>query len=190
MALHKSGENYLKTIYLLHEKYGEVRECDIAENMGYSKPSVCHMVKVLSEQGYIFIKDNDVRLSPLGMETAKKVHFKFLVVRCFLITILGVDEVTANQDACEIEHAVNSVLSSMDASATLNEYRIVYAGDCLDVALTIAVSRRQQKNEREIRQAIEKAVSSVNTNYRVTTRFVIASMPKNKFSKGEKTHEQ
>lgn len=108
MALHKSGENYLKTIYLLHEKYGEVRECDIAENMGYSKPSVCHMVKVLSEQGYIFIKDNDVRLSPLGMETAKKVHFKFLVVRCFLITILGVDEVTANQDACEIEHIISN----------------------------------------------------------------------------------
>ena len=108
MALHKSGENYLKTIYLLHEKYGEVRECDIAENMGYSKPSVCHMVKVLSEQGYIFIKDNDVRLSPFGMETAKKVYFKFLVIRCFLITILGVDEVTANQDACEIEHIISS----------------------------------------------------------------------------------
>lgn len=116
MALHKSGENYLKTIYLLHEKYGEVRECDIAENMGYSKPSVCHMVKVLSEQGYIFIKDNDVRLSPLGMETAKKVHFKFLVVRCFLMTILGVDEVTANQDACEIEHIIsNESLSALNS---------------------------------------------------------------------------
>lgn len=107
MAIHKSGENYLKTIYLLHQKYGEVRECDIAKIMGYSKPSVCHMVKVLSAQGYIIIKNNDVRLSPLGIETAKKVHFKFLVIRCFLMTILGVDEATANQDACEIEHIIS-----------------------------------------------------------------------------------
>lgn len=107
MALHKSGENYLKTIYSLHQRYGEVRECDIAEIMGYSKASVCHMVKVLSEQGYIIVENNDVQLSPLGIETARKVHYKFLVIRCFLTTILGVNEITANQDACEIEHIIS-----------------------------------------------------------------------------------
>lgn len=107
MALHKSGENYLKTIYSLHQRYREVRERDIAEIMGYSKASVCHMVKVLSEQGYIVVENNDVRLSPLGIETARKVQYRFVVIRCFLTTILGVDERTADRDACEIEHVIS-----------------------------------------------------------------------------------
>lgn len=127
-----------------------------------------------------------LQLDRIAHEITYRLYSELKCDTTIQIDILDISEETAST----ITTIVNSVLSSLDAPAVLNNYRIVSAGDYLDVALTIAVSRRQQKNEREIRQAIEKAVSSANTSYRVTTRFVIASMPKNKFSKGEKTHEQ
>ena len=46
MHLQESGEMYLETIYVLSRK-GAVRSLDIAEHMGYSKPSVSRAVGLL-----------------------------------------------------------------------------------------------------------------------------------------------
>lgn len=107
MGLHKSGEDYLKVIYLLHQKKGEVRECDIAEVMGYSKASVCNMVKVLTGQGYITHFQNDVQLTELGLQTAQAIYEKYLVAREYMISVLQIQTTTAERDACHLEHILS-----------------------------------------------------------------------------------
>ena len=40
MAMLESGEMYLETIYVLSQKSKNVRAIDVADEMGFSKPSV------------------------------------------------------------------------------------------------------------------------------------------------------
>ena len=58
MKLHSSGEDYLKAIYILQKEKGTVRSIDVAEQMGVSKPSVSHAVKLLRKGGYILMDDD------------------------------------------------------------------------------------------------------------------------------------
>ena len=53
MALHESAEMYLETIYELSQKQPYVRSIDVAETMGYSKPSVSRAVGLLKQGGYL-----------------------------------------------------------------------------------------------------------------------------------------
>lgn len=57
MHLQESGEMYLETIYILSKK-GVVRSLDVAEYMGFSKPSVSRAVGLLKQGGYL-IMDKD-----------------------------------------------------------------------------------------------------------------------------------
>ena len=102
-----SREDYLKSIYLLHQKNGEVRECEIAEYMGYSKASVCNMVKNLEKQGYVTVQCNDVRLTDCGRRCATEVYRKYLTVTLILMTVLGIDEDRAREEACRMEHVIS-----------------------------------------------------------------------------------
>ena len=107
MGLHKSGEDYLKVIYLLRQKKGEVRERDVAEVMGYSKASVCNMVKTLTGQGYITHFQNDIQLTELGLRTAQAIYAKYLITNEFMISVLQIQTATAEKDACHLEHILS-----------------------------------------------------------------------------------
>ena len=107
MGLHKSGEDYLKVIYLLRQKKGEVRERDVAEVMGYSKASVCNMVKTLTRQGYITHFQNDIQLTELGLRTAQAIYEKYLIAKEFMISVLQIQAATAEKDACHLEHILS-----------------------------------------------------------------------------------
>ena len=107
MFLHESAEMYLETIYLLSEKTGAVRSIDIAEKMGYSKPSVSRAVSLLKKGGYLTMaRDGYLTLTEDGQKTAKKIFERHNVLSQFLETI-GVDKETAVKDACKIEHVVS-----------------------------------------------------------------------------------
>ena len=58
MAMQESGEMYLETIHILYKKTGHVRSTDIAEYMGYSKPSVSRAVGLLKTNGFIEVDKN------------------------------------------------------------------------------------------------------------------------------------
>ena len=47
MRLQESGEMYLETILILSQKLEHVRSLDVAEHMGFSKPSVSRAVGLL-----------------------------------------------------------------------------------------------------------------------------------------------
>ena len=107
MALHESAEMYLETIYILTRSSVNVRSVDVAEHMGYSKPSVSRAVHLLREQGYILIDgDGLISLTQTGKEVAEKIFERHTVISGMLIR-LGVDPVTAAEDACKIEHAIS-----------------------------------------------------------------------------------
>lgn len=107
MKLRYSGENYLKAILLLHQTQEKVREIDIANRLNFTKPSVSRMIKNLAEQGYVTVKENDVRLTEAGLEAANEVHDRFLTIRDFLTQCLGIAPETAERDAGAMEHVIS-----------------------------------------------------------------------------------
>ena len=107
MALQESGEMYLETVYILSQKRPFVRSIDVAEYMGFSKPSVSRGVGILKRDGYLNVdKDGYLTLTEAGLDRARKIYERHTVIRDMLIR-LGVHEETASQDACRIEHIIS-----------------------------------------------------------------------------------
>ncbi len=107
LQLKESGEMYLETIYVLSQKKNFVRAIDICEEMGYSKPSVSRAMGLLRDGGYINVaKDGGITLTDLGLEVADRTYERHKVLSKFFISI-GVDEKTAVNDACKIEHVIS-----------------------------------------------------------------------------------
>jgi len=103
MSLQESGEMYLESILVLSKK-GPVRSIDIVDYMSYSKPSVSRAVGILKNDGYITVdKSGYIELTDVGKEIALKIYQRHELVTGFLV-MLGVDEETAAEDACKIEH--------------------------------------------------------------------------------------
>ena len=107
MRLQESGEMYLETIYMLSKQMNIVRSIDVVEHMGYSKPSVSRAVNLLKQGGYLTVEDNgNLLLTDTGREIGEKIFARHKVLTRML-TMLGVDEKTAAEDACKMEHAIS-----------------------------------------------------------------------------------
>ena len=107
MALHESAEMYLETIYLLSQQLQSVRSIDVAEHMGYSKPSISRAIGLLKQGGYVTVdEDGFLLLTDTGLEVAQSVFERHTIVSKFLIR-LGVEESVAVEDACKIEHVIS-----------------------------------------------------------------------------------
>ena len=107
MILHESAEMYLETIYLLSLKSNTVKSIDVAESMGYSKPSVSRAVSLLKQGGYLKVGDDgSLCLTKKGFNAAKGVFERHKILTEFL-TSIGVDGDTADSDACKIEHVIS-----------------------------------------------------------------------------------
>lgn len=108
MKIQESGENYLETILILKGRNGYVRSIDIANELGFSKPSVSRAVGVLKEAGYITIeKTGSIKLTPLGMERATEIYEKHVFLTNFFEDIFGVSHDVSEEDACRIEHIIS-----------------------------------------------------------------------------------
>ncbi len=107
MRLKESGEMYLESIYVLKRRNGRVRSLDVAEHMGFSKPSVSRAVAHLKAASYITVdKTGDITLTDEGRAIAEKIFERHTVISELLVRI-GVSEATAAADACRIEHAIS-----------------------------------------------------------------------------------
>lgn len=107
MHLQESGEMYLETVYILHQKRDSVRSIDICEYMGYSKPSVSRAIGLLKNGGYINVDAKGyITLTAEGNAVAQKMFERHTMITDFLVK-LGVDEKTASEDACKIEHDIS-----------------------------------------------------------------------------------
>lgn len=103
----ESVESYLKVIYQLQNSNGYVRSIDIADMRGVSKASVCVAMKKLQNENLIDMdEDKVIHLTAEGEKYASEVINKYNLIKQALISI-DVDEQTAAQDACRIEHLIS-----------------------------------------------------------------------------------
>lgn len=106
--MQESGENYLETILILRERNGTVRSIDIANELGYAKPSVSRAVKLLEKKGLIVMEHNgELVLTEKGLEMASAIYERHRIISEFFVDILGVDKISADMDACRIEHVIS-----------------------------------------------------------------------------------
>ena len=104
MEIQKSSEDYLETMLMMLKKHGFIRSIDVAEHLGVTKPSVSYAPKRLRENGYISMdKTGLITLEPTGMAIAQEMLGRHQTLTNFFVN-LGVDQETAESDACKIEH--------------------------------------------------------------------------------------
>jgi DtxR family Mn-dependent transcriptional regulator len=108
LKIYESAENYLETILILKKKNNAVRSIDIVNELEYTKPSVSVAMKNLRENGYIEMDDDGyIKLTDKGLKIAEKIYERHKFLSDWLIK-LGVDENTAIEDACRMEHVISS----------------------------------------------------------------------------------
>lgn len=107
MALMESGEMYLENILILSNELSAVHSIDISQRMGFSKPSVSRAIKILKENGYINVDPSGaITLTDSGRSLAERIYERHTALTKALM-LLGVDEETAQDDACRMEHYIS-----------------------------------------------------------------------------------
>ena len=107
MKILRASEDYLEAMLMMQEKHGYIRSIDVAEHLGVTKPSVTYTTKRLRESGHITMdRDGLITLTESGMEIASKMLDRHRTLTQFLVAI-GVDQKTAEEDACKIEHDIS-----------------------------------------------------------------------------------
>lgn len=107
MELKESAEMYLETILILSKEKNIVRSIDISERMQVSKAAVSHAMAKLKESHHILIDaDGYIAFTEMGRAVAEKIYDRHVTIAKILMS-LGVDEDTANADACKIEHVIS-----------------------------------------------------------------------------------
>ncbi len=122
MRIQESGEMYLESIYVLLKENGFVRSVDVAEHMGYSKPSISRAMGLLKTGGFIEIApDGAITLTEAGKAVAEKIYERHTFLSRFLIS-LGVSPEVAAEDACRLEHAISDAsFEAIKAYMTANK---------------------------------------------------------------------
>ena len=108
MRILESSEDYLEAMLMMKEQHGYIRSIDIAEELGVTKPSVSYATKRLRENGYITMdKEGLITLTESGMEIANRIYERHKTLTQYFM-FLGVDEETAREDACKVEHDLSN----------------------------------------------------------------------------------
>ena len=107
MNVHESGEMYLEAILVLSRRSGYVRSIDVAQHLGYSKPSVSRAMSILKASGHIIMeRDGRLELTPSGEQVAQEIYERHRWLTQWLIH-MGVTPEVAAEDACKIEHDIS-----------------------------------------------------------------------------------
>lgn len=108
MKIQESAENYLEAILMLQREKGNCRSIDVAQFLGFSKPSVSRAMSLLRENGYVVMEDGGLlTLTESGREIAERIFERHELLTEWL-TRLGVSPETAQADACRIEHVISA----------------------------------------------------------------------------------
>lgn len=107
MIRNESSENYLETILILSKRLPVVRSVDIAAEMNFKKSSISVAMKNLREKGHITVSDAGfISLTESGQKIADMIYERHTFISNWLIS-LGIDEKTAVEDACRMEHVIS-----------------------------------------------------------------------------------
>ena len=116
MTLSASQEDYLEAIFEIEQRKRAVRVKDVASQLGVTMPSVNGALKNLEAKGLIeHEKYEYIELTASGELKASQIASRHRLLFAFLHDILGVEEKTAQDEACRIEHILSS--------STVDEHR-------------------------------------------------------------------
>ena len=125
MRIKESAENYLEAILMIKLKKGNVRSIDVVNHLNFTKPSVSVAMKNFREEGYINMdSEGSITLTEKGQEIAERIYERHQIIAKALMA-LGVDEATAYEDSCKIEHDIHpETFAAIQkyVSATLDQY--------------------------------------------------------------------
>ncbi len=141
VKLHKSGEDYLEAILIQQNRNGCARSVDVAESLGVSKASVCRAIRLLREGGFVTMdREKLLRLTKAGLEVARRIYERHCVLT-EILTALGVDAETAEEDACRLEHDL-----SADSFEKIKEFWLKRTGEAEH--RSVSEQKRQKSGER------------------------------------------
>ena len=107
MPMHESGQMYLEAIYVLLQKNEKIRAIDVGSYLGYTKPSVSRAIGLLKNSEHITVdSEGYIKMTPKGEEFSAQLYERHTVLTNMLMA-LGIDEETASEDACRIEHVIS-----------------------------------------------------------------------------------
>ena len=106
MVDNESQEMYLETILRLKKKKGSVRAIDVAEELGYSKPSVSRAVGIMKKDGFIVVHaDGLIDLTETGKDKAENIFSRHKSLTQALV-VMGPSPEAAEENACRVEHVI------------------------------------------------------------------------------------
>lgn len=104
-----SLEDYLEAVFVLAQKGSAVRLTDIAAMLNVSKPSANRAVNMLTQNGFLSHEAyGSITLTPEGETYAASILHRHKLLKHFLVSTLGVNDETAEEDACKMEHVMSS----------------------------------------------------------------------------------
>ena len=107
MADAESAEMYLETIYILSKQLDNVRKIDLSKYLNYAKPSITRGISLLEKRGLVEVDDSgSIIMTAEGKKLAKRIYDRHTTLTQIFMC-LGVDEQTATDDACRIEHYIS-----------------------------------------------------------------------------------
>jgi DtxR family Mn-dependent transcriptional regulator len=110
-TLSASLEDYLETIYNLIERNKVARSRDIAREMEVTGASVTGALRALAEKKLVNYAPYElITLTAEGKRLARKVVCRHEALKAFFVTVLGMDDKEAGDNACRIEHAASEQL--------------------------------------------------------------------------------
>ena len=107
MKREETIQNYLEAVYITSLDKGTVRAIDLANYLGFSRPTVSIALRQLENDGYIEVVDNAIELTEVGKNIATMMYERHEYIARILMK-LGVDEKTAYEDSCLIEHDLST----------------------------------------------------------------------------------
>jgi len=103
--LSQSLEDYLESIYIISLDKKIARVKDLVSRLDVKSSSVIGALKKLGAKGYIEHEHyGHIELTLEGKRRAERLYERHTTLTKFFSDILNVDEKTAEEDACRIEH--------------------------------------------------------------------------------------
>ncbi len=102
-------EDYLEAILVLQKRVGAARLSAIARHLNLHKSTVSTTLQLLKKQGLVIYEPYQlIALTPVGSKIAKQIYKRHIALRKFLMEVLLLDEKTADETACKMEHGLSA----------------------------------------------------------------------------------
>jgi DtxR family transcriptional regulator, Mn-dependent transcriptional regulator len=102
---------YLEAIYYMDAEAEPVRSARLADWLGVSRPTVTVALRRMTRDGMVRLNGRkEIELTDRGREAAAAIVRRHRIMERWLTDALGLDWVTADEEAARLEHAVSDVV--------------------------------------------------------------------------------